>query len=207
MESAGPLPEESTREAADGYKLETGPLAVTEVSDFVLHDEKRNKDLHLRIFYPVQQGKYPVIVFSHGAGGSESCCESLTRHWASYGYITMQPTHDDSIAQRRDTGNDSLRFPQAVRDALKKPALWESRPRDISFLLDSLPELQKRIPGLMEKIDPSASELRAIPWVRTPRKPLPERSLICPAIPHRTSVIRGRKQFCVSRRRGRVSLD
>ncbi len=153
VESAGPLPEESTREAADGYKLETGPLAVTEVSDFVLHDEKRNKDLHLRIFYPVQQGKYPVIVFSHGAGGSESCCESLTRHWASYGYITMQPTHDDSIAQRRDTGNDSLRFPQAVRDALKKPALWESRPRDISFLLDSLPELQKRIPGLMEKID------------------------------------------------------
>ena len=159
MESAGPLPEEYEREAADGYKLETGPLAVTEVSDIVLHDEKRNKDLHVRIFYPVQQGKYPVIVFSHGAGGSESCCESLTRHWATYGYITMQPTHDDSIAQRRDTGDDSLRFPQAVRDALKKPALWESRPHDISFLLDSLPDLQKRIPGLMEKIDPSASAL------------------------------------------------
>jgi len=116
-ESQSALPEETSREAADGYKLETGPLAVTEVSDIVLHDEKRNKDLHVRIFYPVQQGKYPVIVFSHGAGGSESCCESLTRHWATYGYITMQPTHDDSIVQRRDTGDDTLRFPQAVRDA------------------------------------------------------------------------------------------
>lgn len=140
-------------EATDGYKLETGPLAVTEVSGIVLHDAKRNKDLHVRIFYPVTLGRYPVIVFSHGAGGSESCCESLTRHWATYGYVTLQPTHDDSIAQRRGSGEGTLRFPQAVRDALKNPALWESRPQDISFLLDSLPELQKRIAALSGKID------------------------------------------------------
>jgi predicted dienelactone hydrolase len=141
-------------EATDSYKLETGPLAVAEVSGIVLHDAKRNKDLRVRIFYPVTAGKYPVIVFSHGAGGSESCCESLTRHWATYGYVTLQPVHDDSVAQRRSSGEETLRFPQAVREALKNPALWESRPQDISFLLDSLPELQKRIAGLNDKIDP-----------------------------------------------------
>jgi predicted dienelactone hydrolase len=140
-------------EQGDGYKLETGPLAVTEVSSIALHDATRNKDLHVRIFYPVAQGKYPVIVFSHGAGGSESCCEALTRHWATYGYITLQPTHDDSMVRWLGSGEETLRFPQAVRDALKNPALWESRPRDISFLLDSLGELQRRIPGLVEKVD------------------------------------------------------
>jgi predicted dienelactone hydrolase len=140
-------------EPVDGYKLETGPLAVTEVSGIVLHDAKRNKDLHVRVFYPVAAGKYPVIVFSHGAGGSLTCCDSLTRHWATYGYITLQPTHDDSVIARRNSGDKGLRFPQAVREALKTPALWESRPQDISFLLDSLPELQKRIAGLSDKID------------------------------------------------------
>jgi predicted dienelactone hydrolase len=140
-------------EAQDGYKLETGPLALTEVSGLVLHDEKRNKDVRVRIFYPVIAGQYPVIIFSHGAGGSEICCESLTRHWATYGYITIQPIHDDSVVQRRSGGDENANFPQAVREALKNPALWESRPRDISFLLDSLSDLQKRVVGLNGKID------------------------------------------------------
>ena len=139
--------------ATDGYKLETGPLAVTEVPDVVVHDAARNKDLHVRIFYPVTQGKYPVIVFSHGAGGSQNCCESLTRHWAAYGYVTLQPTHDDSIVQRRKSGDEALHFPEAVRDALKNRALWESRPHDITSLLNALPDLQKRVGGLSDKLD------------------------------------------------------
>jgi predicted dienelactone hydrolase len=152
--SSAPLPSLSD-EAPDGYKLETGPLAVNEVAGLVLHDEKRNKDVRVRIFYPVIAGKYPVIVFSHGAGGSDTCCESLTRHWATYGYITIQPIHDDSVVQRRIGGDENARFPQAVREALKNPALWENRPRDISFLLDSLAGLQKRVAGLNGKIDTS----------------------------------------------------
>ncbi len=143
----------ATPPVADGYKLRPGPSAVTEVSDIVLHDAKRNKDIHVRIFYPSDPGKHPVIVFSHGAGGSQNCCDALTRHWASYGYVTLQPTHDDSAIQRRNSGEENIRFMQAVRDALKKPALWESRPQDISFVLDSLPELQKSIPALAGKID------------------------------------------------------
>jgi predicted dienelactone hydrolase len=135
------------------YKLADGPHAVTEVPDIVLHDAKRNKDLHLRIFYPTDRGPYPVIVFSHGAGGSQSCCDALTRHWATDGYITLQPTHDDSTLQRRNSGEEDIHFLKAVRDALKKPALWQSRPQDISFVLDSLPALQKRIPALSGKID------------------------------------------------------
>jgi len=142
-------------EEHEGYKLETGPLAVTEVSGLVLHDEKRSKDVQVRIFYPVIAGKYPVIIFSHGAGGSDTCCESLTRHWATYGYITIQPIHDDAVVQRRASGDENVRFPQAVRQALKNSVLWESRPRDISFLLDSLSALQKRVAGLNGKIDTS----------------------------------------------------
>src|SRR6202166_237285 len=152
-ESAPPALPPLSDEAQDGYKLETGPLAVNEVAGLVLHDDKRNKDVRVRIFYPVIAGKYPVIIFSHGAGGSDTCCESLTHHWATYGYITLQPIHDDSVVQGRSSGDENAQFPQAVREALKNPALWEDRPRDISFLLDSLPGLQKRVAGLNGKID------------------------------------------------------
>jgi predicted dienelactone hydrolase len=138
---------------SSGYGQADGPLGVFEASDLVLHDSKRSKDLHVRVFYPEQTGKYPVIVFSHGAGGSQTCCDALTRHWASYGYITIQPTHEDSALQRRNTGEENIRFPPAVREALKKPELWEGRPRDISFVLDSLSSLERRIPGLAGKID------------------------------------------------------
>lgn len=152
-ESSAPALPSLSGEATDGYKLETGPMAVNELQGLVLHDEKRNKDVHVRIFYPVITGKYPVIIFSHGAGGADTCCESLTRHWATYGYITIQPVHDDSVAQRRNSGDENARFPQPVRDALKNPAAWESRPRDISFLLDSLDDLQKRVAGLNGRMD------------------------------------------------------
>jgi predicted dienelactone hydrolase len=135
------------------YKLAEGPHAVTEVPDIVLHDAKRDKDLHVRLFYPKEPGAYPVIVFSHGAGGSQSCCEALTRHWATYGYVTIQPTHDDSTLQRRNSGEEDINVLKAVSEALKKPGLWQSRPQDISFVLDSLPVLQKRISGLAVKID------------------------------------------------------
>lgn len=135
------------------YKLAEGPHAVTEVPDIVLHDAKRGKDLHVRVFYPKEPGSYPVIVFSHGAGGSQSCCEALTRHWATYGYVTIQPTHDDSTLQRRNSGEEDINFLKAVSEALKKPALWQSRPQDISFVLDSLPVFEKRIPALAGKID------------------------------------------------------
>jgi predicted dienelactone hydrolase len=138
---------------AIGYELKPGPHTVSETEDLVLHDVNRGKDLHVRIFYPNEAGKYPVIIFSHGAGGSQNCCDGLTRHWATYGYVTIQPTHDDSAVQRRNQGEENIRFMQAVRDALKKPALWESRPRDISYVLDALPSLENRVPGLAGKMD------------------------------------------------------
>jgi len=151
--AAGSKPAPTDALAAGGYKLGDGPHPVIEVSDLALHDTRRNKDLHVRVFYPQDAGPFPVIVFSHGAGGSQACCDSLTRHWATYGYVTLQPTHDDSVSQRRSSGESEVHFLSGVRDALKNPAFWQSRPEDISFLLDSLSALQNRIPELAGKLD------------------------------------------------------
>ena len=35
----------------------------------------------------------PVIIFSHGLGGSRDGYEYLGRHWASHGYVSVHSTH------------------------------------------------------------------------------------------------------------------
>lgn len=136
-----------------GYMLDDGPHAVTEVRDVVLHDAKRNKDLHVRVFYPNDPGPYPVIVFSHDAGDSPNCCDALTRHWATYGYVTLQPSHDDAKPKTGRRSDDTADWVKATRDAMENPTLWEYRPRDVSFVLDSLPLLQTRVPALAGRMD------------------------------------------------------
>jgi predicted dienelactone hydrolase len=152
-EPAGTVIKVAHSPASSGYKSQAGTYTVAEVSDIVLHDTKRKKDLHVRVFYPEQSGKYPVIIFSPGAGGSQICCDALTRHWASYGYVTLQPAHDDSFRQRRANRDQDDGFLRSLRDALNNPSMWESRPQDISFLIDSLPTLENRIPQLGGKLD------------------------------------------------------
>src|SRR6266581_7212068 len=60
---------------------------------------------------------------------------------------------DNSPPRGKVKGEENIRFMHAVRDALKKPALWESRPRDVSYVLDALHLLENRVPGLVGKID------------------------------------------------------
>jgi predicted dienelactone hydrolase len=49
----------------------TGTHAVV-TADLTLTDAKRKKELPLRAHFPKDGGPYPVIVFSHGFGGSKA---------------------------------------------------------------------------------------------------------------------------------------
>ncbi|HEX7189972.1 MAG TPA: hypothetical protein VF381_00215 [Thermoanaerobaculia bacterium] len=81
---------------------------VGSIPNAVLHDSVRNKDLVMTIEYPTRGGPYPVIVFSHGFGGSNVGYTPLTEYWAGHGYIVIKPSHADSgklgpiLAQRRE---------------------------------------------------------------------------------------------------------
>jgi len=127
------------------YTPSAGPYYVLTVERIVLHDAARNKDLPLKIYYPDAPGPFPVIVFSHGALASKDSYSELGRHWASFGYVSIHPSHADSIA---DSG-----YRGTLRDAISDPRGWENRPRDISFIIDSLAEIEKRAPQLNGKLD------------------------------------------------------
>jgi predicted dienelactone hydrolase len=137
------------------YKAVAGPFETGAAGDLVLHDAQRNKDLHVKVTYPNAEGKFPVIVFSHGFGGSKDTYASLTGYWAARGYVTIQPTHNDSIAQRKANGEIHGVFEglSTLREDIADPAAWRNRARDISFVIDSLDEIERRVPGVAGKLD------------------------------------------------------
>jgi dienelactone hydrolase len=120
---------------------EPGHHQIASVENLVLHDVKRGKDLQTRLTYPQGDGRFPLIIWSHGAYGSKDAYSPLVTHWASHGYVIVQPTHSDSRALGVRPGD-----PAAFRD-------WQSRPADVSFILDSLDKLGKEIPALTSRID------------------------------------------------------
>jgi predicted dienelactone hydrolase len=118
-----------------------------------LRDEKRQKDLEVRVRYPAvaqdAPGRFPLVVFSHGAGGSRDAFPDLTAHWTSHGYMVVLPTHADSIQLRRRSGEDLSRL-QRDLDSLRRDVKPLDRLADVVFLLDSIGAIEARIPGLAD---------------------------------------------------------
>lgn len=166
-----------------GFMGDTGASPVGVIPTAVLHDASRNKDLDLSIEYPTRGGPFPVIIFSHGYGGSPRAYESLASFWTSYGYVVIRPVHadagklaplirDEIIQRRRDRGEaprngnrDADRRARAAEDNKPRPNLaeaiwdkerepqWRDRARDITLILDSLDSLEQRFPELKGKMD------------------------------------------------------
>jgi predicted dienelactone hydrolase len=138
------------------YKTQKGPLALRNAADVLLHDGGRNKDLRINVLYPSHAGSYPVIIFSRGESAPQSCCTEITRRWASYGYITIEVAHNDSAIQK-NAYNPSIESVRFARPAgTKRLTLDETRAIDISFVIDSLPDLQRKIPRLAGKLNPQS---------------------------------------------------
>jgi predicted dienelactone hydrolase len=128
---------------------DSSALSLGVIEDASLDDPTRAKKLPLKITYPEGKGKFPLIVFSHGAGGSKDSYGPLINFWASHGYVCMQPTHADSFRLRKEQG-------EQVTMLLRPIDLehgWIDRILDAKLVLDSLDKLQKTYPELSGKID------------------------------------------------------
>jgi predicted dienelactone hydrolase len=126
-------------------RLDAGPYGVLTAEHIVLHDDARHRNIPLKIYYPDAAGPFPVIVFSHGALASKDAYAGLGRYWASFGYVSVHPSHADSVA---DSG-----FRGTLRQAISDPRAWEDRSTDVSFVLDALANVASFAPALAGKLD------------------------------------------------------
>ncbi len=132
-----------------------GPYDVMTLDLVLLRDKSREKDLEVTIRFPKKAaatphgvvhdnfGPFPIVVFSHGMGGSRKAFAETTEFWASHGYVVVCPTHSDSVElQRRENKN-------AAADFVKNPKAYTSRVQpvdrldDIKFILDSMNTIEE----------------------------------------------------------------
>jgi len=126
------------------YRPDPGPLQVETVRRVSLAFPELDKDLQMRLAFPVTGTDYPVIVLSHGNGCSQDLYAGFADHWASWGYVVIQPVHMDS----RDLG-----FSMKGKTLAQMNEVISSRQADVSFVLDSLGQLEQLVPELQGKMD------------------------------------------------------
>ncbi len=130
--------------AAEAYKADAGPFEVVIAADVELDFPELEKQLPLRVAYPGAPGPHPVIVFSHGGGCAKATYSRLTDHWASYGYVVIEPVHTDSR---------SLGFSFATMDPDVMMQVVYSRRQDMQHIIDSIDDIEERVPVLAGQLD------------------------------------------------------
>jgi predicted dienelactone hydrolase len=122
------------------------PLAVSDQSrfetlDFTVKDHGRQREIPIRVYLPSVKTPAPVVLFSHGLGGSRVECAYLGRHWASRGYLAVFLDHRGGhFSVRQDE-------PTVQRMAPMKNAAggenFLSRVKDVPAVLDQLERWNK----------------------------------------------------------------
>jgi predicted dienelactone hydrolase len=121
------------------YKKSAGPHEVaTAFHDWV--DVTRNREVPVKIYYPKEEkGPWPVIIFSHGLGGSREGYAYLGNHWASHGYVSVHLTHKGSDTEVLLTNpNDVM---GAMKAAASDPKNAVNRAMDVRFAVDEVTKL------------------------------------------------------------------
>ena len=68
--------------------------------DLTVTDEKRSREIPIRVYLPKEKTPAPVVLFSHGLGGSREGSAYLGNHWGARGYVAVflqHPGSDDSV--------------------------------------------------------------------------------------------------------------
>lgn len=131
--------------------------------DFV--DTKRQRTLPAKIYMPATLDQpAPVVIFSHGLGGSREAAPYLGRYWADHGYIGVfiqHPGSDESFWKPGLAGlsgnpggkpTRELLMPK-FKQQLTNPMHAVNRAQDVHFVIDKLTELNNVDRDLKGKLD------------------------------------------------------
>ncbi|MBS2537718.1 chlorophyllase [Catenulispora sp. NF23] len=127
--------------------LHVPDVPVLSYSPVVLPVPGRPVDLRLRVSAPAEGTGLPVILLSHGHGGSNNLSSlngygPLANAWAAQGFVVIQPTHLSSKTLAGEVG-----------DQPGAPLFWRSRAEDMTHILDRLDVIERTVPQLAGRVD------------------------------------------------------
>lgn len=111
--------------------------------DFDWLDERRGRAVPVRLYWPsgvAPAGGWPVILFSHGMGGSRRGYSYLGSYWASQGFVALHVQHVGSDRRLWAGGfsmSNSFNLVRRLQQAAQ-PGEAIDRTQDMRFALDQL---------------------------------------------------------------------
>jgi dienelactone hydrolase len=122
------------QEAYDPLRLPaTSPVQAIELT---VDDEARARKIPLRVCLPSATKPAPVVIYSHGLGGSRNGSKFLGQHLAARGYLVVyiqHPGSDDSVWR-----NEPLRTRMSSMKSAASAENLKLRCEDVKSLLDQL---------------------------------------------------------------------
>jgi predicted dienelactone hydrolase len=140
----------SAAAAVPSFALEADTARRVEILDLVWQDTARNRTIPARLYLPAYDGTpptgpLPLVVFSHGLGGSRMGYTHLGRHWAAQGFASLHLQHAGS--DRSVWAGNVLQMAQYLQQATTIETAV-ARAHDVSFAIDQVtadPALAARI--------------------------------------------------------------
>ena len=116
-------------------------IAAPDYRDETWRDTKRNRDVPVRIRMPSGDGPFPILLISHGLGGSRRGIGYLAEAARNAGWycVNLQHAGSDEALWKGQGGGTMLRLKTAIQSP--EPAL--QRVRDVSFAIDNLARLNQ----------------------------------------------------------------
>lgn len=130
-----------------------------------LRDADRDRAIPVKFYVPVFKEQetpdgpatirapLPLVLLSHGLGGTREVGAYLGEYWARHGYVVcaiQHPGSDDSVWRGLPL-RDRM---EALRRAVANPQNAIDRPRDVAFVIDALLAEHERGEGVGAMIDP-----------------------------------------------------
>jgi len=124
--------------------------AAAQVIDQDWNDVARQRVVPVRLRVPAGGGPFPVILFSHGLGGSRDAGTVWGEHWAKHGYLVIHLQHpgsDEALWKGRPVG--------AMARAREAMSMQNAtlRTGDVAFVLDELERRRSMGEALLARAD------------------------------------------------------
>ncbi len=118
--------------------------------DLVVRDDKRSREIPILVYLP-PAGRAPVVLFSHGLGGSRDMGKYLGEHWVRRGYAAVFLQHPGSDAELWRGKPPGRGMPALVSAASVEN--FVARIQDVGAVLDQLERWQQSESPLRGRLD------------------------------------------------------
>jgi predicted dienelactone hydrolase len=125
-------------------------LASPKAIETEFTDTTRQRVIPLLVRMPEGQGKVPLVIFSHGLGGSREGGKLWGEHWVAHGYAVIHTQHSGSDTSLLKSGIG------APLQKLKRGATGQqliARAQDVSFVLDEIARRQASGDAIYARMD------------------------------------------------------